>query len=357
MLRKFLHKILVIICSFFILGLVLGSLSQYVNPNSFGYLAFFGLGYPYLLCINIIFLFYWIYRKRWVLILPLIAILISYPAFVKLISFGESNTETISKSFKVISYNVRYFNKYNWNKDPKTAYHIIDLINKKNPNVVCLQEFMYGYNKNISISTIKRRLQKYPYYYISKRKNLAIFSKYKIINKKELKISNSISASVIYSDLRIGRSKLRIYNAHLESNRFSKGDYNFIKNITSSTSGEQTVDGAKGIGKRLLHAFKIRADQAKLIRLKIDASKIKSILCLDMNDTPLSYSYRILRGNYKDSFLEKSIGIGTTYIGDFPSFRIDYILYHPDLYCTNYERYKYKYSDHYPISASFKLDF
>ncbi|MCT4600359.1 MAG: endonuclease/exonuclease/phosphatase family protein [Marinifilaceae bacterium] len=357
MLRKILHKILVVICSFFILGLVLGSISQYVNPNSFGYLAFFGLAYPYLLVINIIFFFYWVYRKKKVFILPLLAILVSYPAFAKLISFGESNSEIITKSFKVLSYNVRYFNKYNWNKDPRTSYHIIDLINNKDPHIVCLQEFMYGHNRNISITTIKRKLKKYPYYYISKRRNLAIFSKYKIINKKELKISNSLSASVIYSDVLIGRSKLRIYNAHLESNRFSKDDYKFIKNITSSASGEQTVDGAKGIGKRLLHAFKIRAEQAKLIRRKVDASTLKSILCLDMNDTPLSYSYRILRGNYKDSFLEKSVGIGTTYIGDFPSFRIDYILYHPDLYCTDYERYKYKYSDHYPISASFKIDF
>ena len=49
------------------------------------------------------------------------------------------------------------------------------------------------------------------------------------------------------------------------------------------------------------------------------------ILCGDFNDTPLSYTYRQLSRKLTDSFIEKGRGIGNTYIGEFPSFRICYI--------------------------------
>lgn len=56
-----------------------------------------------------------------------------------------------------------------------------------------------------------------------------------------------------------------------------------------------------------------------------------------------------------DSFIEKGRGLGNTYIGEFPSFRIDYILHSPDFKTVSYLRDTTQLSDHYPIQGKLKL--
>ena len=48
--------------------------------------------------------------------------------------------ENIEKNVKVLSYNVRLFNNYNWIKNikPDTIYNYL---NNKKADIVCLQEF------------------------------------------------------------------------------------------------------------------------------------------------------------------------------------------------------------------------
>jgi endonuclease/exonuclease/phosphatase family metal-dependent hydrolase len=73
-------------------------------------------------------------------------------------------------------------------------------------------------------------------------------------------------------------------------------------------------------------AFAMRARQAEILREHIAASPHPVIVCGDFNDTPLSYSYRLMSKGLKDSFMEKGWGLGTTYAGALPALRIDYIL-------------------------------
>ena len=75
------------------------------------------------------------------------------------------------------------------------------------------------------------------------------------------------------------------------------------------------------------------------------------VVCGDFNDTPLSYTYKKIKKELKDAFIEKGRGLGHTYIGEFPSFRIDYILHSDDLETVGYQRDMVTYSDHYPIKA------
>ncbi|MCC8173817.1 MAG: hypothetical protein LIO65_05375 [Odoribacter sp.] len=56
----------------------------------------------------------------------------------------------------------------------------------------------------------------------------------------------------------------------------------------------------------------------------------------------------------KDSFIQKGRGLGNTYIGEIPSFRIDYILHTQDIETVSYLRDKVVLSDHYPIIAKLK---
>lgn len=356
MLRNFLHKILVAFSLVFVFALLLAYASVYISPAKFVFPAFCGLAYPYLLLINLFFVFYWIYRKRWSAVIPLFVIILGWGHFTKYFALGLSSGDTITSEVKVMSYNVRYFNRYNWNKDPDAAYAMLDLINKEDVDIVCFQEFLVRKKDGITLDVLKSRLSKMPYFYVNTKGNLAIFSKYSISQSRDIEFPLSHSATGFYSDVMMGRETVRVFNCHLESNRFSKEDYDFINNLKKNAE-EKNIEGAKGIGRRLAYAFNKRALQADKMEKLIKESKYRQIVCGDFNDSPISYSYKKIRGDLSDSFIEKGFGLGATYIGDFPSFRIDYIFHSSDLECISFKKIKRKYSDHYPIITSFRRDF
>jgi endonuclease/exonuclease/phosphatase family metal-dependent hydrolase len=92
-----------------------------------------------------------------------------------------------------------------------------------------------------------------------------------------------------------------------------------------------------------------------MIRRKIEESPYPVIVCGDFNDTPSSYAYRETKGWLKDAFVQSGRGIGLTYTGKLPSFRIDYILYNKKFRSYNFKIHKIPYSDHFPISCDLKL--
>jgi len=53
----------------------------------------------------------------------------------------------------------------------------------------------------------------------------------------------------------------------------------------------------------------------------------------------------------KDAFVEAGSGLGGTYNGKMPSYRIDYILCNEDFEVLSYEKGNVDYSDHYPVWA------
>ena len=89
------------------------------------------------------------------------------------------------------------------------------------------------------------------------------------------------------------------------------------------------------------------------IRSILDSLKTPDvIICGDFNDTPLSYIYRTFAHQRKDSFCEQGIGFGTTYAGNIPALRIDYILTDPIFQIETHEVYRFKVSDHYGVGSA-----
>ena len=109
------------------------------------------------------------------------------------------------------------------------------------------------------------------------------------------------------------------------------------------------------IVKKLYRAYRKRALQANLVKSYIEKSPHPLIVCGDFNDTPLSYVYRTMSDGLRDAFVQSGIGLGTTYYGVFPSYRIDYILFSPKYRAVQYNTIRKNYSDHYPIRARLVL--
>ena len=68
-----------------------------------------------------------------------------------------NNGIPVSKGLKLMSFNVRLFNSYNWIDNENIPESILSFVNKESPDILCLQEF----SKEFSPS-----FESYPYNYI-----------------------------------------------------------------------------------------------------------------------------------------------------------------------------------------------
>lgn len=348
---KLFDKIVFIISLMMLSGLLGAYTARYINPNIFVIPSLLGLAYPYLLIANILLLFYQTARWKKTGLVTLFVLCAGIPFFTSYYGTRRSDTASASSDLSVLSYNVRFFDKYGWSKNKQTYNKLLDYLNRFNGDFACLQEFPINDNSILPQQIIKS-LSSYPYRYL--HKDVAIFSRLPILHTGQITFDKAYSGSAQYCDVLKGKDTIRIYNIHLASYQLGQKERDFFKEISASTT-QDFSDGIKNILSRIIQANKAKARQALLIRKHITQSPHKVILCGDFNDTPLSYTYQTIRSQLTDGFLQKGRGLGNTYIGEFPSFRIDYIFHSPEFITTGYTRHNITLSDHYPISCKLKI--
>lgn len=348
-----------------ILSLIISYTAQWISPALFWPIAFFGLSLPLLSILNFFFIIYWLFRGRKFIIYPLVIFLISIPILGRFINFG-SNTEVvdISSPFKVLTYNVHVFDQYH-SKYGKTYARdgILKYLENEDADIYCFQEFYNRADKN-GMDNIKLFQEKLgtPYTYFAKYSQHSkyllnvIFSKKPIEAKGEIGNNNKAGyISGIFADIKVNNNILRVYSVHLESFQISSEDdvINMNFDVQSPEGQDKIKKSSIRMTKKLKIAFEARAKQIKDLKNHIASCEVPVIVAGDFNDTPSSYSYGQLTQNLDDSFMDNGIGFGRTYIGPFPSFRIDYILHDPNIVNYKYSTGTVKFSDHYPISAVF----
>ena len=346
-------------------GLTASYLAPLISPKKVWVLAFFGLSYPLWLFLNIGFIIFWIVTGRKKFLISLIAVLIGYPMIKNIIQISPGSSAEIAKNpLKVMSYNVKVFDLYNWSHCKDTRDKMFDLIAGEAPDILCLQEFYTDDSKKFNTLDTLQRFQKAKYVHTEYlltlleiyHHGIATFSSYPIVNKGRIMFPENNSNICIYSDIKIGDDTVRVYNMHLQSIRFIPEEYKYIEEIKKDVNAAEDIKKSKSILRRLKNAFEKRAVQADLINESIRQCKYPVILCGDFNDTPSSYAYRTIAGDLDDAFAESGFGLGRTYIGSFPSFRIDYILHSSNLKSYEFRTLPEEYTDHHPISCYLEIN-
>ncbi len=347
-----------------VIALGLSYLAPFVSPETNSLLPFFGLAYPLLALANAAFVVIWMFFNwRWAL-LSLLMLVLGWNHISSSIQYHSDHTfDSKETPIHVLSYNVRNFDIYNydsqWRSSIENRDKILSFLKNTNPGIICFQEYVHDLQGNFQTTdTLVSLLQ--PIYvdtiYTVKSRGiiefgLATFSKYPIVKSGSIKFENSSTNFCLYTDVLINDDTIRIYNAHFESIHLSKKDYDYASEVTALTN----VDAHKKSGRRIFSllraAFRDRASQAEQVAAHIASSPYPVILCTDLNDTPSSYAYRCLHKKLNDAFVESGHGLGSTYAGIFPSFRIDYIMHSESLKAYNFETQNVKYSDHYPITC------
>ena len=235
------------------------------------------------------------------------------------------------------------------------AADILSYLQSKNADIICLQEPSLGGQNSITRKNAENKLPDtdgIKYMHSSKTGGPVTYSRFPIIRGDEVHFPNS-SNMIIFSDLKIGNDTVRLFNCHLQSYAFSPKDIDSLDSI-SFNKQEESYRQVRYTGSKLKQAFIKRTEQAEKLHQMIMASPYKIILCGDFNDTPVSYTYNTVSKGLEDAFVVSGKGIGNTYLGKLPSFRIDYIFHSPGFDSFNFQVDKVGYSDHYPISCVIK---
>ena len=313
-----------------------GYVIPFLNPSAFGLLSVMSLSMPLLLFSNAFFLTYWLLKLKKQLFVSLVVLGLGYNTLQTLFRFQEKK-DFLDEDLKVMSYNVRLFNKSKWSKKDSLGEKTALLIRKQNPDVLGIQEY-YPTNK-VPLD--------FPYSYVEKNPNgrslakQALFSKHKMIDKGSLHFEKS-GNNAIFADIVVKEDTLRIYNIHLESMSIDKNKDNFGQKDSEALLSRFK----KSFAKQVVQVQKILEHQK--------ASPYKTIFLGDFNNTAFSWVYRQLSNGKKDAFVEAGVGLGKSFDYVFP-FRIDFILTENCFEINNFKTFNVPYSDHYPIMARIQI--
>jgi len=345
-----------------VVALAFSLLANQIPPSVSTLFAVFGLLYPVILIVNVLFIIFWILFRSKLFVISLLVVLFGLSNLLQnvQISFPKSD-QVPDHAIHLISYNVERFGlSVSEERFRSTRENVLQFLKDENPGIICLQEY-HGKGKTLyePLQEIKKELGAISYYYESyfnpryqQLTGLVIFSKYRAVGMGKLKFDGSRTFG-ISTDFIIHGDTVRVYNIHLSSIQLKPADIDFV--VNPGQDKEEMRSHALKIYSKLSEAFKLREQQMLFLVDKIKNSPYPILLAGDFNDTPSSFVYNKVTNLLEDTFVEKGTGIGRTYAGELPLLRIDFIMKSKLFNTQNYRRHKLNFSDHFPVSAY--LDF
>lgn len=347
-------------------SLLLGCIAGNIDPRDSKYIPFFGLAYTYLLILNFLMVFWWLVRRRWILmLLTLVIIGIGYPVVLATYRFSGVTGPEVKSSpgvFRMMTYNVHNFSPFGGHEDPLAVKsEMLKVIMAENPDIIAIQEYFSRYEGVLDITDSLKEILHTKYFYLEpsfktadQATGLAIFSKYPIKGQGDIIFdANNGGNSGIYVDVEANNKRVRIYNVHLQSISFDPQDYAYLDKVKKRMDPE--LKQSKRILSMLHTAFVKRSNQVDILKAHMKGCKTPYLIAGDFNDTPASYSVTQLTKNLDRSFEEKGSGFGRTYNGKFPNFQIDYIAVTKDIRVLNHKVINAKLSDHFPVRSDLQF--
>lgn len=346
-----------------VLLLLVTYLAPHISPRRAWMLALLAMTFPYQVMAHGLFMAWWLLFRRKRVLVSLVALLIGWGHVgdhFQLFGRSAPKREVREGNVKLLSWNVRLFDLYNWSDNVRTRDSIFTILHREDADILCLQEFFHSSDKRF-FRTKDALMKEFRYTgihvsYSAKAKHdqnfgIATFSTHPIVAKGVISFPENPANQCIWSDIAVGKDTIRVYNAHLASYHFGDDDYDFIASLDTRTPSEELKQGGFRILRLLRRGFRLRAEEVDRIAEHMDGSPHPVIYCGDMNDVPMSYSYATLRNGRRDAFVESGRGMGGTYIGKLPSLRIDHLLHDEQLESWDLQTLPEEVSDHRAITS------
>ncbi len=349
-------------------ALVLAYLAPYLDPRVFWPAALAGLIFPVLIGMQLAFLLLWLVARRWIFVLlvslSLLPALREVPHYVRwplshaaersALSNKETADSTAPAAFRVISWNVRVFNK----NSPKGRFEgrdsLLALLSRQQPDVLCLQEFFSvpGSAEQDHQRLIREQtgLTHFHMWEALRDRNgrqwgMAIFSRFPILESGEIDFPESgILNGCQFVDLESPSGRIRVFNTHLQSIHLSTESYGLDVAVS-----EMREAGTRRIALlKFRDAYQKRADQSTRLNEAISASPWPVLVCGDFNDPPQSFAYHMISYGLHDAFAAAGRGLARSH-ATLPAVRIDYVLADPSFRVLNYSVIRSSITDHFPL--------
>jgi len=136
----FWNKIVILVNSILAILLLLSYLLPYISPEAVPVFTIISLAVPVLFASNIFFIIYWIIKLKKYFTISLITIILGIGYISNIYKFSEKEI-FLNDDLKIMSYNVRLFNHYNWTSDNTIVKKISSFISEKEPDVLSIQEY------------------------------------------------------------------------------------------------------------------------------------------------------------------------------------------------------------------------
>ena len=342
-------------------AVALAELAVRIPPSDVPVLALFGMGFPFGSVALLLGTVGSLWARRWKA--ALVGLLFVGLAWSHVQgtwgSWSASEAAEEARTLKVLTWNVRQFNRYAWIEEPDVRDSILAYLKAQDADVICLQECFLEDRRMPWMSAERLKAATGMRHWEEEFKlgrgqdklfGLAVLSRHPLVNKTAIRFDNDKNNSAMHVDVLVEGDTIRVYNMHLSSIGFEKEDYADARNVQDEAARQRLYG-------RLARAWQKRGTQAAEVAESVAASPHPVIAVGDFNDTPVSYAAHRFSGELRDAYRSESMWdapvLGATYIGELPLLRIDQMWASPELEVVDYTTGKVELSDHRPVHATF----
>ena len=315
----------------------------FVSPDVMPRLSLLTLAFPIFLVVDILFIFFWLLFHARLVWVPIAGALLvgGYILDYCPIHFSNNNSNKLADTtITVATFNVSYIES-----DEEKQNELIRFLNTANADIVCLQELNKSFFKDH-----KAWLDTTAYHTLQSI-NVAILSRHPFLSEAlnidyPTRSNHSIACWIDYQG-----DSLLLVNNHLESNHFSMEERVDYTNAITVPDRQAIKHSSLTLMNKMSEAAAYRGKQADSICSLIDRNAEKNVIvCGDLNETPISYTYQRLARRLTSAYREKGFGPGFTFSQRSFPVRIDHLFYSSGLECSSCCIDKsVSSSDHYPL--------
>lgn len=345
-----------------VVAVMLAELAVRVAPADVPVLALFGMGFPLASAALLLGTAGALWARRWkAALVGVVFISLAWPHVQGTWGSWSGSGGDVAEggTLKVLTWNVRQFNRYAWIEKPGVRDSILAYLAAQDVDVICLQECFLEDRRLPWMSADRLKAATGMQHWEEEFKlgrgqdklfGLAVLSRHPLVNKSAIRFDNDKNNSAMQVDVLVNGDTVRVYNMHLSSIGFEKEDYADARNVQDEAARQRLYG-------RLVQAWQKRGTQAAEVAASAAASPHPVIAVGDFNDTPVSYSAHRFSAELRDAYRSESVWdgpvLGATYIGELPFLRIDQLWASPEFAVLDYTTGDVEWSDHRPVQATF----
>ena len=322
----------------------------YLHPESVPKLMLLTYAFPAFLLVNVAFVLFWLVfkiKRTWI---PVVGIAACW-SFVRDYYPLNFPAQPSAKALKVLTYNTHGFGG-STAIDSLGQNAVCAYLKACDADIICLQE-SYGSKP----SGFKQEMEQLGYECIDMQNNM-LFSRLPVLSADTLTRWPYPNIG-IQAWLQHEGDSILLFNVHFESNHLSPEMKQAYRNSIKSMEQDSLRRGLIPVAQLLAAAAPIRAAQADTLATLIDqyAAACPILVCGDFNDTPISYSHRVLTRSLHSAFRQSGQGLGFSFHEHGFPVRIDHILYSPSYFSSADTKVltDVPWSDHYPVMTTLSI--